>query len=71
MVAPESGKLLKGKARLFDRVPGEGVSGNCESVSGDTHRQAISKVARLGDIKELIGQGQSLEQKIKKQASTI
>lgn len=62
MAAPGSGQLVKGEARLFDRIIGKVVSDDCELVPGGTHTHpAVSEVARLGSI-ELICRGQGLEQ---------
>jgi len=61
VATPESGQLVKGGVRLLDGVTVEAVS---ELVPGVT-QPAIFKAARLGDIKELVGRGQSLKQKAK------
>lgn len=63
MAILRSDQLVKGEARLFDMFTGEAISANCELVPWDT-QLAISKT-RLGDIKVLVGQCQSLEQKMK------
>lgn len=57
--------MVKGEVRLFDRVTGEAVSGS-KLIPGDTPTQPeISKMARLGDIKEPISRGQNLKQEMK------
>ena len=65
MATLESGKLTKGEVRLLGSVTVEAVSGDCELISGGTHKKQSFKVTRPGNIKELVIQGQGLKQKVK------
>jgi hypothetical protein len=63
MAILDSGQVIKGKVRFLGRVTGQAVSGNCELVLGGKHSQLPLK--QPGKLKELVGQGQGLKQKVK------